>query len=84
MSMKKLLSIGWSMQWRGVVFGMPAGMVLGFVGGFLAGVTGHGQQAGLVGGIFGFPAGLVVSVWALREALLKHQVQFPEQSSAQF
>ena len=84
MSFKKLLSIWWSMQWRGVVFGLPAGMVLGFVGGFVAGATGHVQQAGLFGGIFGFPAGLVVSVWALREALLKHQVQIAAPSPAQF
>jgi hypothetical protein len=72
------------MQWRGVVFGLPAGMVLGFVGEFIAGPTGHIQQAGLFSSIFGFPAGLVVSVWALREALMKHQVQFPDPSPAQF
>ncbi|MFO0433510.1 MAG: hypothetical protein ACK50G_03415 [bacterium] len=84
MSFKKLLSIWWNMQWRGVVFGLPAGMLLGLIGGFVAGATRHVQQAGLFGGILGFPAGLVVSVWALREALLKHQVQFAAPSPAQF
>ena len=32
----------------------------------------------------GFPAGLAVSVWALREAVMKHQVQFAATSPAKF
>jgi Mg/Co/Ni transporter MgtE len=68
------LSIWWSFLWRACIGGTILGAVLGFIGGLVMGLTGHYDNAGLVGALMGWIATFPASIWALKAALnAKHK-----------
>jgi hypothetical protein len=71
LSLKLTLSIWWSVVWRGALAGGLAGAAMGCIGGAFCGLLGRTDLAPIVGAVLGYLTGLPISVWALRQALLK-------------
>lgn len=69
--LKQVISIWWSMIWRWTLVGGLAGFLLGGIGGFIMGFAGYAEYAGFVGGLLGWLASILVSIWALKAALSK-------------
>lgn len=74
MSYGDVLPIWWSFMWRSILGGLVAGAVLGFVAGLIFGLAGRPDLGGPAGGILGFLGGTLASLWALRSALIRHNV----------
>lgn len=72
LSYEQIAPIWWSMFWRNTVFGFLAGGLAAFLVGLLAGSLGFSGNTQLVSAAVGFVAGVPVSVWAFRQALIKH------------
>ena len=74
MTYAEVLPIWWSFTWRALLVGGLAGLVLGGVGGLIAGLLGRPEVAGQWGSILGYLVSIPASLWALRAAINKHQL----------
>ncbi|MEP2103315.1 MAG: hypothetical protein ABJP02_08550 [Parasphingorhabdus sp.] len=69
---RQTIPIWWSMFWRNSVFGFLAAGIAVFFAGIVAGWSGFSGNTTLLVAAVGFLAGVPVSFWAFRQALIKH------------
>jgi len=78
MTYKQIIPAFWSFLWRSTLVGVSAALAAGFIAGFVAGFTGYVEYSEHAGGVAGWIATVLVSLWAFRAAIIKHKyVQIP-------
>jgi Mg/Co/Ni transporter MgtE len=70
-TLKKILSIWWSMIWRALLVSILVGAILGFIVGFTLAVAGARQLGDPAHMLLGWLGSIPVSIWALKTALSK-------------
>lgn len=73
---KKILPIWWSFFWRSSIIGFFAGGLASFVVGLILGALKLTSSPLIVSTLVGFAVGIPISIWAVRQALIRHGVKF--------
>ncbi|MEP2989677.1 MAG: hypothetical protein ABJN65_12770 [Parasphingorhabdus sp.] len=72
---KKILPIWWSFFWRSSIVGFFAGGLASFVVGLILGTLTLTSNPLIISTLVGLAVGIPISIWAVRQALIKHKIK---------
>ena len=73
---QRVLTIWWSIAWRGFVFGVLSGVIVGAFWGLIAGLLGHADKAEKWGTLGGQIVSIPISMIVLKMVLEKKWKEF--------